>query len=89
VENAPVNELSEKLRSKLEKKAGKKWDLLLGSFFDACDARAEEATRKRAHMASEESSPGKQQQWLCFFFFSLSLCSFSLSLALASLRSCV
>ena len=58
VERRPVNELSEELRAALKKRGGDELELILLSFFAACDARAEEAARKRAHVASE--SPGKQ-----------------------------
>ena len=68
VANRPVNELGEDLRAALKKRGGDKLELLLASFFGACDARAEEAARKRAHVASEEHSPGKQLRLL-------SLCS--------------
>jgi hypothetical protein len=55
VAGRPVNELSEALRGVLRKKAGDDLELLLVSFFAACDARAGEIERKRAHVASEES----------------------------------
>ena len=54
VKDTPVNELSQGLRAKLEKKAGEEFDLLLESFFAACDARAEGAAPKRAHVAFKE-----------------------------------
>lgn len=57
VEKTPVDKLGPELRSKLEEKGGDDLDLLLASFFDECGARAAEAARKWAHVASEEHSP--------------------------------
>ncbi len=57
----PVNELSEELRGVLRKKAGDDLELLLVSFFAACDARDGEADRKRAHVATREESQGEQR----------------------------
>jgi hypothetical protein len=62
VKDTPVNELGENTKAALRKACEADADLalLLESFFDACNARAEEAAPKRAHVASEEHSPGKQ-----------------------------
>ena len=62
----PVNELSEELRRVLRKKAGDDLELLLVSFFAACDVRAREIERKRAHVGTGEKSPGKQRKRLFF-----------------------
>ena len=85
VKDTPLNELGKNTEAALRKacEADAGLALLLESFFDACDARAEEVARKRAHMASEEHSPGKQQRWLFFPPLSLSLsplCAFARSL---------
>lgn len=66
VAEAPVTELSEELRGLLRRKAGERLDLLLASFFAACDLRAREMERKRAHLAAGESQ-GEQQSM--FFLF--------------------
>lgn len=72
VKDTPVNELGEDLRAALKKRGGDELELLLASFFGACGARVEEEARKRAHVASEEHSPGKQWRKcsfsLCFLF---------------------
>jgi hypothetical protein len=76
VARRPVNELSEELRGVLRKKAGDDLELLLVSFFAACDARAREIERKRAHVASGEKSPGKQRRERldCFFLSAVVVC---------------
>ena len=58
VAGRPVNELSEELRRVLRKKAGDDLELLLVSFFAACDVRAREIERKRATAESQ----GPQQR---------------------------
>src|ERR1700679_2857812 len=58
VAGTPVNELSEELRGVLRKRAGDDLELLLVSFFAACNARVGEIERKRAHVATGEESPG-------------------------------
>ena len=88
VKDTPVSKLGRVLRAKLEEKGGEALELVLASFFDECDARAEEAAHKRAHVASEEPSPGKQQRWLFFPSLSLSL-SLSLSPLLRFFSLCV
>ena len=80
VKDTPVTELKATSKDALKELAGEQHKLVMTFFLAACDARVSEADRKRAHMASEESSLGKQQRWL--FFLSLSL-----SLAFASLCS--
>jgi hypothetical protein len=79
VARRPVNELSEELRGVLRKKAGEDLELLLVSFFAACDARAREIERKRARVGSGEKSPGKQRRERLVFF---PVCSGSLCLIL-------
>jgi hypothetical protein len=61
VKDSPVNELGEELRGILRKKAGEDLELLLASFFGACDVCAQSAVLKRAHVGSGEESPGKEQ----------------------------
>ena len=88
VKNRPVNELSAGLRSKLEKKGGEDVELLLESFFAACNVRVEEVSRKRAHVAFEEEAEGKLL--FCFVFLVclfLLFCSL-LSLSARALRMC-
>jgi hypothetical protein len=62
VAGRPVNQLGEELRAALKKRGGDDLELLLLSFFAACDALAREVETKRAHVASKEESQGKQQQ---------------------------
>ena len=64
-----VNELGEDLRRDLRGAVRESLRLLLSAFFGACDARAREIERKRAHVATGEESPGKQR----FSFSSLSV----------------
>ena len=82
-ERRPVNELGQDLRAWLKEEARKIALLPLAlAFFGACDARAEEAAHKRAHMACEEHSPGKRWRKcsfsLCFLF--LPFCALALPL---------
>jgi len=69
VAGTPVNELGEDLRRDLRGAVRESLRLLLSAFFGACDARAREIERKRAHVATGEESPGKQR----FSFSSLSV----------------
>lgn len=62
VTGTPVNELGEDLRRDLREAIQESPRFLLSAFFGACDARAGEIERKRAHVASGEESPGKQQR---------------------------
>ena len=66
VAGTPVNELSEELRGVLRKRAGDDLELLLVSFFAACDARAREIERKRAHVATGEESQGESDASVFF-----------------------
>ncbi len=71
----PVNELGEHTKTALRKTSPAETALVLESFFDACDARAREIERKRAHVASGEKSPGKQRrERLVFFLSALVVC---------------
>lgn len=72
IAGTPVNELSEELRGVLRKKAGDDLELILVSFFAACDTRARETERKRTHVTAGEESPRKQRHE-CLFFVSLLL----------------
>ena len=60
VKDTPVNELSTGLRSKLQRKAGEELELLMESFFAACDAtvRRMETAQKRPRYSnnSEEGT---------------------------------
>ncbi len=58
----PVNELGEHTKTALRKVCAGQAALLLETFFDACDARAGEAARKRANVVSGEESPGEQRR---------------------------
>jgi hypothetical protein len=87
VKDAPVNEFLLETREAAENRVLLKEqaanDLLWNTFVTACRAQLE-AAHKRAHMASEEHSPGKQQRWLFFFLF-LSFSRFRLFALLRSL----
>jgi hypothetical protein len=76
VAGAPVNELGEHTKTALRKTSPAETALVLESFFDACDARAREIERKRAHVASGEKSPGKQRRERldCFFLSAVVVC---------------
>ena len=69
VKRRPVNELSEELRAAFKRRGGDEFELLLLSFFAACDARVEEAAPKRANVAFEEESFGEQFFFLRFSSF--------------------
>ncbi len=79
VAGRPVNELGEDLRRDLREAVQESLRFLLSAFFGACDARAGEIERKRAHVATGEESQGEQRREhiLCLF------CSLSLSLSLS------
>jgi hypothetical protein len=66
----PVNELGEDLRASLRKKVGEDHELLLASFFGACDALVEDTATKRAHVAHEGRLPGKYALFVLSFFLS-------------------
>jgi hypothetical protein len=70
VMGTPVTELSVGLRAKLEKKAEDQLELVLESFFSACDARAKAASLKRAHVGLDESAQGELQRFSLFSMFS-------------------
>ena len=70
VAGRPVNELSEELRRVLRKKAGDDLELLLVSFFAACDARAREIERKRAHVGVGSGEESQGERCTRFFFVS-------------------
>ena len=58
IKGRPVTELTEELRVALKKRGGDDLELLLLSFFGACDARAAAASLKRANVASDDA-PGE------------------------------
>jgi len=70
VAGTPVNELSEELRGVLRKRAGDDLELLLVSFFAACDARAREIERKRAHVGVGSGEESQGERCTRFFFVS-------------------
>lgn len=61
VAGRPVNEFSTEMRDILRQKAGEGLDLVVASFFAACDARVAEMERKRARLAARESQ-GEQRK---------------------------
>ena len=70
--NELLSEGGEGLRNWLQEGAGKIGQLPVAlAFFAACGIQVEAATRKRAHVSSDESAPGKNQL-LFFCFFCLS-----------------
>jgi len=86
VAGRPVNELGEDLRRDLRGAVHESLRLLLSAFFGACDARAGEIERKRAHVASGEELQGERR--FCFLFLLLARdedCSFWRRVVLAHL----
>jgi hypothetical protein len=61
IKNRAVTELSEELRVALKKRGGDESELLLLSFFAACDAYTKAASLKRPNVSSDESAPGENQ----------------------------
>jgi spore coat protein CotH len=60
VAGRPVNQLGEELRAWLKVEATKSGQLPVAlALIDACDARAGEIERKRAHVSSKEESQGE------------------------------
>ena len=68
VKDTHVTELSEELRVALKKRGGDESELLLLSFFAACDALTKPASLKRPNVSSDESAGGENQLLLFFSF---------------------
>ena len=71
VARRPVNELGEALRAELLDGQDKPTRLCLQAFFAACDARAGEIERKRAHVATADEPQGERRHARLFLFLCL------------------